>query len=68
MNSPPDGVTNAPHSRLAAETLTHRLEHLAEAQQNATPEPEGPDDAEESYKWRCEELRNHFAPAKAKTY
>ncbi|GAO17422.1 uncharacterized protein UV8b_06033 [Ustilaginoidea virens] len=68
MNSPPGGVKTAPHSRLASETLTNRLENLAEAQQNATPEPEDAEDAEESYRWRCEELRNHFTPAEAETY
>lgn len=74
MNSPPRGVSDSSPSAnlvvgVVTETLSKRLNDLAQTQQEATPEPkETGDVVDESFKWRCEELRNHFTPSEADKY
>ncbi|TWU70587.1 hypothetical protein ED733_001283 [Metarhizium rileyi] len=44
------------------ENLVKRLQEVAKCREEETPEPQSPEDLEECYQWRCEELRNNFKP------
>jgi len=65
MNSPPTGVPNPPGvagilAGVIQKDLFRRLEGVVKDREEATPEPQSPEDVEECHQWRCEELRNHF--------
>lgn len=73
MNTPPTGVPDPPHvgdlvAGVMNNNLSERLEEVEKSRKEATPEIQYPEDAEECYQWKCEELRNHFKPHEAEKH
>lgn len=70
MNTPPLIVPDPPHAgdlvaNVVHDNLFKRLQEVVRSREEETPEPQFPEDTEECYQWKCEELRNHFKPHEA---